>query len=82
MRLVRLAVDRREVAVDGPDARGELVVPVARTSNGAVHEHVVEVWYVLVRGRRAPRLIWRSRRQHRCRGPRGAHLLASHPARQ
>jgi hypothetical protein len=47
VRLVKLAVDHHEVTFDGPGPHGEIVVPVAQESDAAVHEHVVEVWYVL-----------------------------------
>jgi hypothetical protein len=46
-RLIKLAVDRREVTVSGPGPSGEILVPVAGPSDGTLHEHVLEVWYAL-----------------------------------
>jgi len=43
--LVKVAVDRREVPLDGPGPQGDLLVPVSGQTNGVGQEHVLEVWY-------------------------------------
>ncbi len=53
VRLVKVAVDRVEVAVDGPGPRGEVSVPIPSTPNAVPQDHVVEVWYLLAEGRSA-----------------------------
>lgn len=47
VRLVGLAVDGHELAVEELGPQGELTVPVGPQAKAAVHEHVIEVWYVL-----------------------------------